>query len=169
MRYLALVFVCTICGLLAGAENALSGANVGEWAEYKISSRSNTTIYSFEQRQQVVSKSASSARVEVTTRMAGQEAKSYYDISLSAAYDVSGRDPEKAPLNQTQSQQTLQVAGKNTAVTVVETTYEVSKDRNTTAKVWKAAGVPLGGLVRMESSAGADEQTVVELIKYGTK
>lgn len=138
------------------AENPFKKANVGDFVAYALDADMGAMKMKGTVKQTVTAKDEKTATVAVETEMAGMPAqKNEVKIELDKPHDQVPPGAERKTLKE--GDETIWVGGKEYKCHWVETETTMKMPNNmgtglTKAKVWTCQDVPLGGLVKMEST-----------------
>jgi hypothetical protein len=153
-------------------DNPFKNAKVGDYITYKMTikgSKGSTTI-----KQTVTAVTDKEVTIESRTTIDGKEfPPTTNSIDLTKSGDPSAAlDKSKGEVKNLDSgKETLPINGKEYACTWVKTksvTKLGDKEFTAEAKTWTCKDVPLGGVVKVESSSEIFSSTM-ELVEFGTK
>ncbi|MCX7806089.1 MAG: hypothetical protein N3A38_12985 [Planctomycetota bacterium] len=140
----------------AAAENPFKKANVGDFVAYAVEADMGGMKMKGKVKQTVTAKDEKTATVAVETEMAGiPPQKNEVKVELDKPHDQVPPGAERKTIKE--GDETIKVGGKEYKChwTETETAMKVPNNMGTSltrAKVWICQDVPLGGLVKMEST-----------------
>ena len=145
-------------------DNPFKKARVGDWVEYVSQSIAFGRATTTQSRETVIKKTETEATVEYVTKVGGKETKQQIIIPLTQKAATTPAGVTVKELGE--GTEVLTVAGRQLATTWAEreTTITIQgKVVTTRDKEWHSPDVPLGGLVKQESSSAGLGTGLLEL------
>jgi hypothetical protein len=158
---------------LAAEDNPLANAKKGDWVEYATTSKAGAFSIKNEQREEVAEKNGDSVTIEVSMKQ-NPQVKQSYTVKLSDKYDPLKLMRPSADFTSKETgkgEDELELAGKKIKAswTAYEELYDINGHKQTVkTKIWTAAGIPVGGVVKVELDLGAGGKKLKELSAFGS-
>lgn len=166
------IVLCLVTAVLAQAEDKhpYASAQVGDWIEYKTSTKMSGMSMDQNMKQTVIKKTETEVTIEILMAINGQEMKQPMVIKLNEKYEPFKQEGNASVKELGSGSEKISTNGKSYDTNWKEVELTATQEGQvvkTKSKVWSCLEVPLGGLVKMETDIAGMGTTTMELQGFG--